>query len=80
MDLNRGHQGLARVFMAYNVLAALVWVLRAGWQSPVPAMVAVHLGLAWLLAVRSRRRMFPGIPWLLWGFVFHANDSPHTIN
>jgi len=66
MDLNRGNQGLARVFMAYNVLAALVWVLRVGWQSPVPAMVVVHLGLAWLLAARSRRRMFPGFPWLLW--------------
>ena len=66
MDLSRINRGLAWLFAVYNVFAGVVWVLRAGAQALTPLMVALHLGLAWLLIARSGGRMVPGYPWLLW--------------
>ena len=66
MDLNRINRGLAWLFAAYNVFVGGVWVLRAGPQALTPLMVALHLGLAWLLLARSIPKVAPVFPWILW--------------
>jgi len=65
------------VFMAYNVILAGVWVLRAGQESVTPLMIFLHIGLAFLLlemprvgpetrlSLRILGRIYPYLMWTL---------------
>ncbi len=77
MDINNNKPGIELVFMAYNVILAGVWVLRAGQESVTPLMVFLHVGLAFLflelprvgsetrLPLRILGRSYPFLMWTL---------------
>jgi membrane-associated phospholipid phosphatase len=77
MDIRNNKPGIEIVFMAYNVILAGVWVLRAGQESVTPLMVFLHVGLAFLLlemprvgsetrfSLRILARFYPYLMWTL---------------
>jgi len=77
MDMKNNKPGIEIVFMAYNVILAGVWVLRAGQESVTPLMVILHVGLAFLLlemprvgsetrlSLRILGRLYPYLMWTL---------------
>jgi len=77
MDIKNNKPGIEILFMAYNVILAGVWVLRAGQESVTPIMVLLHVGLAFLLlelprvgsetrlSVRILARIYPFLMWTL---------------
>lgn len=77
MDIRNDKPGIEILFMAYNVILAGVWVLRAGQESVTPLMVLLHVGLAFLLLelprvgsetrvpLRILARIYPFLMWTL---------------
>jgi membrane-associated phospholipid phosphatase len=77
MDMRNDKPGIEILFMAYNVILAGVWVLRAGQESATPLMVLLHVGLAFLLLelprvgsetrlpLRILARIYPFLMWTL---------------
>ena len=75
MDIRNDKPGIEIVFMAYNVILAGVWVLRAGQEPVTPLMVFLHIGLAFLLlqlprvgsetrlSLRILGRLYPYLMW-----------------
>lgn len=54
MDLKREFSQVDLLFMAYNLLLAGVWLLRAGTERVMPFMVCLHALVTVLLVVRPR--------------------------
>ena len=77
MDIRNEKPGIEILLMAYNVILAGVWVLRAGQESVTPFMVFLHVGLAFLLLelprigtetrlpLRILGRVYPYLMWTL---------------
>lgn len=77
MDMKNNKPGIEIVFMAYNVILAGVWVLRAGQEPVTPLLVILHVGLAFLLlemprvgsetrlSLRILGRLYPYLMWTL---------------
>ncbi len=77
MDIRNDKPGIEIPLMAYNVILAGVWVLRAGQESVTPFMVFLHVGLALLLLemprvgtetrlpLRILGRVYPYLMWTL---------------
>lgn len=79
MDLNKSKPGVAWLFMAYNVVLAGVWVMRAAHLSVTPFMVFLHVGLAFLFleipnmvdVTRLRWKILAGFyPFVLWSLAW----------
>jgi membrane-associated phospholipid phosphatase len=79
MDLKNGRPGVEALFMAYNVILAGVWVMRAAQEPVTPFMVFLHVGLAFLF-IEVRRpgtdapayhRFLSGFyPFVIWGLAW----------
>lgn len=77
MDLKTNRPGVEILLMAYNVILAGVWVMRAGQETVTPFMVFLHVGLAFLLLemprvgpdtrlpLRILGRIYPYLMWTL---------------
>ena len=77
MDMKNNKPGIEILLMAYNVILAGVWVMRAGQESVTSFMVFLHVGLAFLLlelpragsetrlSLRILGRIYPYLMWTL---------------
>ncbi len=70
MDLKNEKPGIEILLMAYNVILAGVWVLRAGQEAVTPLMVFLHIGLAFLLLELPRVGPDTRLPWRILGRIY----------
>ncbi|MEN8005929.1 MAG: phosphatase PAP2 family protein [Candidatus Krumholzibacteriota bacterium] len=75
MDMKKEKPAVELLFMAYNVMLAGIWVLRAAAEPLTPLMVVLHVGLAFLFMEmprsgpgtgRSLKILKQAYPYLFW--------------